>query len=120
MQLYVDGLKEYKAEHGDFIGSKFIYAPIKVAQNTTVQSYFETVKRLHAKYPDFLAGFDLVGQEDTAPSVVSYAQGLLNLPETIKFFIHAGETNWYGSVDENLVSTFHSFSLLSPFLIRLL
>lgn len=111
MQLYVDGLDEYKAGNPDFIGSKFIYAPLKAAPNSTVQTYFEIVQRLHEKFPDFLAGFDLVGQEDSAPSIIDFAENLLKLPEDIKFFLHAGETNWYGSVDENLVNILYSILL---------
>lgn len=106
MQLYVDGLNEYKAENPDFIGSKFIYAPSKAVSESESQTYFEIVRRLHKQFPDFLAGFDLVGQEDSAPDIVDFARNLLKLPEDIKFFLHAGETNWYGSVDDNLVNIF--------------
>lgn len=61
------------------------------------------MRRLHAKFPEFLAGFDLVGQEDVAPGLISFAEQILKLPSDLKFFFHAGETNWFGSVDENLV-----------------
>lgn len=41
--------------------------------------------------------------QDIAPSLLSYIQHILNMPNDIKLFFHAGETNWYGSIDENLV-----------------
>lgn len=63
------------------------------------------MRKLHNKFPNFVAGFDLVGQEDGSPQLINYAENLLNLPEDIQLFLHAGETNWYGSIDENLVST---------------
>lgn len=103
MAIYVEALDEFKRENPSFIGSKFIYAPIKQVSNETAANYFDVVLRLHAKFPHFLAGFDLVGQEDTAPGLVSFAQHILQLPADINFFFHAGETNWFGSVDENLV-----------------
>lgn len=103
MQIYYDALNEFKEEHPDFIGSKFIYAPIKAVPNDTALEYFNDVRKLHSKFPDFLAGFDLVGQEDTSPKISDFAENLLALPEDIHFFLHAGETNWYGSIDENLV-----------------
>lgn len=50
-----------------------------------------------------MMGFDLVGREDVSPGLDKYAERLLQLPDEIKFFFHAGETTWFGSVDENLV-----------------
>lgn len=59
---------------------------------------------LQEKYPDFLAGFDLVGQEDLGRPLSDFVEQLLQVPDTIDFYFHAGETNWYGSsVDENLI-----------------
>lgn len=104
MQLYYDALQEFKQEYPDFIGSKFIYAPLKIAPDNVVEKYFQTVVKLNEAFPDFLAGFDLVGQEDVSPSITRFAERALKLPENITFFFHAGETNWFGSVDENLVS----------------
>lgn len=103
MAIYIEALDEFKRENPSFIGSKFIYAPIKSVPNKTATTYFDIVRRLHTKFPQFLAGFDLVGQEDTAPGLVSFAEHILQLPDDIRFFFHAGETNWFGSVDENLV-----------------
>lgn len=104
VEIYVEALNEFKHENPSFIGSKFIYAPLKQVSNETAANYFDVILRLHAKFPHFLAGFDLVGQEDTAPGLVAFAEHILQLPDDINFFFHAGETNWFGSVDENLVT----------------
>lgn len=80
-----------------------IYAPIK----RKVGDCAELVKiamQLKKKFPDFMVGFDLVGQEDTAPMLVNYAEHILKLPSDMQLFFHAGETNWFGSIDENLVN----------------
>lgn len=103
VQMYVDVLKEFKEENPEFIGSKFIYAPLKAVPDTVFEEYMLTMVKLHETYPDFVAGFDLVGQEDTSRKLFSFAELLLNLPENIKYFFHAGETNWFGSIDENMV-----------------
>lgn len=51
-----------------------------------------------------MIGFDLVGQEDVGHPLSKFAEQLLKLPSHIKFFFHAGATNWYGShVDQNLI-----------------
>lgn len=106
LQVYVDVLEEFKRKNPMFIGSKIIYAPKKMKANQNITHYFKTIRELRVQFPHFLAGFDLVGQEDTAPGLVWYAEHILNLPDDIKFFFHAGETNWFGSIDENLVIDF--------------
>lgn len=103
MEIYIEALNEFMQENPSFIGSKFIYAPIKQMPNQTVATYFDIVRRLHSKFPNFLAGFDLVGQEDISPGLISFAEQILQLPDDIKLFFHAGETTWFGSTDENLV-----------------
>lgn len=62
-----------------------------------------------AKFPGFVAGFDLVGQEDVGRRLLEYAEAIMTLPKEMKLFFHAGETNWNGMTDDNLVST-HSDS----------
>lgn len=59
---------------------------------------------MQTKFPDFVIGFDLVGQEDRGRPLIDFADQILTLPPTIKFFFHAGETNWSGQTDDNLVS----------------
>lgn len=55
------------------------------------------------EFPDFMIGFDLVGQEELGRPLIDFVDSLLKMPEQIKFFFHAGETNWFGSaIDENL------------------
>lgn len=63
-QIYVDVLKEFKSSHLDFVGAKFIYAPIRAANDETFNSYLPIMLKLQKNFPDFIAGFDLVGQED--------------------------------------------------------
>lgn len=104
--IYVEALEEFKSENPGFIGSKVIYAPIKNVPNATAQGYFPVIPRLHARFPNFFAGFDLVGQEDPSPMLINFVENLLQVPKEINFYMHAGETNWFGSIDENLVS-FH-------------
>lgn len=107
LSLLIDALDEFKSENPSFIGSRVIYAPNKGVTNETAATYFQIVRRLHAKFPQYMVGFDLVGQEDTAPTLMAFAEHILQLPDDIKFFFHAGETNWFGKTDENLVIDLH-------------
>lgn len=103
LKVYIEASDEFKSENPSFIGAKFIYSGGKRGSNETTARYFETIRRLHAKFPEFVAGFDLSGQEDKAFPLVTFAERILQLPKDIKLFFHAGETNWYGSTDENVV-----------------
>lgn len=160
---------EFKVTHPSFIGIKLIYAQSKVKTNDQITLYFNNFLRLREKFPQYVVGFDLVGQEviystnwkamhetqlyyvdtlfkrfhgrhhihfislvdtvyhettltkcqcdffvlisfqDTAPRLFSYLQQFSKIPNPMKlYFLHAGETNWFGSVDENLVmAIFH-------------
>lgn len=103
IQVYVDAIKEFKRDYPLFIGAKLIYSKSKLISNEKMQTYFERAGQLYAKYPQLVVGFDLVGQEDKPNPLMSYAEQILNLPDGLKLYLHAGETNWFGSVDENLV-----------------
>ncbi|XP_063702223.1 adenosine deaminase AGSA-like [Culicoides brevitarsis] len=102
--MYVEVLEKFKAENPGFVGSKFIYAPLRFADNAVFERYLQTYRALKAKFPDFIAGFDLVGQEDTAFPLKGFADHWLKDGHGIPCIFHAGETNWNGmDTDENLV-----------------
>lgn len=52
-----------------------------------------------------IAGFDLVGQEEMGRPLIDMVPKLLAMQQKgVRFYFHAGETNWFGStVDENLL-----------------
>lgn len=59
---------------------------------------------LQKKYPNFLVGFDLVGQEDLGKTLNSYVKKLKEISQNGRFFFHAGETNWFNTeADVNLI-----------------
>lgn len=50
-------------------------------------------------FPEYFAGFDLVGQEDKGTPLLGFIPQLLNAAEKgIKFFFHSGETGMYCAV----------------------
>lgn len=106
VELYVNVLEKFMEKYGQvFIGSKFIYAPNRHVGEGQLKEYLKILLRLRKKYPNFVVGFDLVGQEDRGQPLKEFAHDLLTLPSDINFFFHSGETNWNGmSTDENLVS----------------
>ena len=98
--------------------------PIREVNDETFSTYLPIMLKLQKNFPEFVAGFDLVGQEDrgnlkehsfliinnkllenfVGRPLIDFAEKLLKYPENINFFFHAGESNWMGtSSDENLV-----------------
>ena len=65
----------------------------------TVSQYFLDVAELQQAFPDFIVGFDLVGQEDLGEPLINFLKEILAGMEAnpeLEVFFHAGETNWLG------------------------
>jgi len=100
-------MDRFMRDHPDFIGVKFIYAPRRSVDHKQVDYYLNMLAQLKERYPDLVAGFDLVGQEDKGKSLTEFANKLNTVHPRIPFFFHAGETNWNGvSTDLNLFDAF--------------
>jgi len=102
---YKDTVEQFKRANPDFQGCKFIFAPQRDVDISTVWQHAALARPLMELYPDFVAGFDLVGQEDKGKPLLSFIEPLLNISaQGVPFFFHAGETNWYGEpTDLNLL-----------------
>ncbi|XP_055617009.1 adenosine deaminase 2-like [Toxorhynchites rutilus septentrionalis] len=104
VQIYVDETERFMKNYPNFLGAKFVYAPLRFAGDDVFRGVINTLKSLHEKFPKFVAGFDLVGQEDKRIPLLEFVPELLKLPESIQFFFHAGETNWFGmEPDSNMI-----------------
>ncbi|XP_059048961.1 adenosine deaminase AGSA-like [Achroia grisella] len=102
-QSYKDVSDKFVIDYPDFYGVKLIYSPLRLVDYSTVKSYIEIAKNIDNKIPGFLAGFDLVGQEDLGAPIKYFLPQLVEAGKYLKFFFHAGETNWNGmSPDENI------------------
>ena len=53
---------------------------------------------LSREMPEFVIGYDLVGQEDLGRPLLDFADLLIEVRNKtgLKYFFHAGETNWQG------------------------
>ncbi|XP_017843620.2 adenosine deaminase 2 isoform X1 [Drosophila busckii] len=104
VRIYVETLAKFKAANPDFIGSRMIYAPLRNVKPEGIEDYIKILLQVKQAYPEFVAGFDLVGQEELGRPLSDFIDQLLQIPQDIDFYFHAGETNWFGSsVDENLI-----------------
>lgn len=91
----------------DFHGARMIYIKTRNSKQDDMVAAVNKAILMKKKYPEIMAGFDLVGQEDTGYSLIHYLDALLiprNTGADLPYYFHAGETNWEGSsVDYNLV-----------------
>lgn len=72
-----------------------------------MDDYLQTMAKLTELFPNSVAGFDLVGQEDKGQPLIEFAGKLDTVSPGIKFFFHAGETKWNGQpTDLNLFDAF--------------
>ncbi|XP_026534468.1 adenosine deaminase 2 [Notechis scutatus] len=99
--------KQFVNSHPDFVGVKLIYTTLRKQSVSQIEEAILTAIELRTKFPDTVAGFDLVGWEDGGYSLWELRKAL-RLPETkgvkLPYFFHAGETDWEGtSVDNNLL-----------------
>ncbi|XP_026760455.2 adenosine deaminase 2-like [Galleria mellonella] len=102
-QSYKNVLDRFLVDYPDFYGAKLIYAPLRMVDASTVKNYIEIAKEIDYTIPGFLAGFDLVGQEDLGAPTKEFLEELVEGRKYLQYFFHAGETNWNGmSTDENL------------------
>jgi hypothetical protein len=76
---------------------------VRAVDAQTVDHHLETMAQLKRIYPEFVVGFDLVGQEDKGKPLIELVDKLNAVDPNIRFFFHAGETNWNGEwTDLNL------------------
>ncbi|GAB7364600.1 hypothetical protein MBLNU230_g5405t1 [Neophaeotheca triangularis] len=126
LQEEINAFKDSEEGKG-FWGARLIWTAIRAfPQRKVVESMDECIE-LKLQFPDLIAGFDLVGQEDAGRSLVEMTPELFWFKKQcaqegvdIPFYFHAGETLGDGdSVDENLFDAIllgtrrigHGFSL---------
>ncbi|XP_059040320.1 adenosine deaminase 2 isoform X1 [Mustela lutreola] len=97
----------FAKKHPGFIGIKLIYSDRRLKNVSFIMKSVQTAMMLRATFPRMVAGFDLVGREDTGHTLYDYRKALM-IPTLqgikLPYFFHAGETDWQGtSIDRNLL-----------------
>lgn len=95
---------DFKRDHQNFLGVKIIVTTPRNVDNSSIESRMQKFIELHKKYPNFVIGFDMVGQEDTGKPLSAYVHKLTEISQNGRFYFHAGETNWFNTdADVNLI-----------------
>ncbi|XP_006891443.1 PREDICTED: adenosine deaminase CECR1 [Elephantulus edwardii] len=107
VKTYKEVAEQFAKDHPEFLGLKLIYSDHRSKAARLIKDSIRTAMALRTDFPTMVAGFDLVGREDTGHTLYDYKDVLL-IPtmEGVKlpYFLHAGETDWQGtSIDYNLL-----------------
>ncbi|XP_061108034.1 adenosine deaminase 2-A-like [Conger conger] len=107
LEAYRDVARQFVTEHPDFLGARIIFTVHRGLNLSEAEAVVEEAMQLQKKFPEVMAGFDMVGREDRGRPLW-YFREALSLPAergvTLPYFFHAGETDWEGrDVDENLL-----------------
>ncbi|XP_051640925.1 adenosine deaminase 2 isoform X2 [Manacus candei] len=104
---YREVTRQFVKEHPDFVGAKIIFTAHRMLNVSQIKEAIVTAMALRAQFPDTLAGFDLVGDEDEGHSLWDLKDALTipySMGVSLPYFFHAGETDWQGtSVDNNVL-----------------
>ncbi|XP_070686609.1 adenosine deaminase 2-A isoform X2 [Pempheris klunzingeri] len=124
LKTYQEITRQFTAEHPDFFGARIIFTVHRGVNMSVMTGVVEKAMKLQRDFSDIMAGFDLVGREDSGRPLW-YFRDALSLPvekgATLPFFFHAGETDLEGTeVDQNLLDALllntsrigHGFALL--------
>ncbi|XP_054552552.1 adenosine deaminase 2 isoform X2 [Talpa occidentalis] len=107
VRTYKEVASMFMKKHPEFIGIKIIYSEHRFKNVSFIMESVQAALELRTMFPRTVAGFDLVGREDTGYSLYAYKEALL-IPVSrgvkLPYFFHAGETDWQGtSIDRNLL-----------------
>lgn len=107
LRNYQEVSRGFKATHPDFFGVRVIFTIHRGVNASMMTAAVEEAMKLQKGFPDIMAGFDMVGREDSGKPLWDFREAL-SLPAErgvqLPFFFHAGETNLQGTdVDQNLL-----------------
>ena len=80
-----------------FMGVKLIYSQYRLVSSDVLDASLKEAFDLIQQFPDFVIGYDLVGQEDSGHTLRYFAPQLVEYVGKMDFYFHAGETDLWGS-----------------------
>lgn len=104
LNLYQEITENFKKDHPDFYGIKFILTSHRDLDTVLVRQNLNLTRQIKKEMPEMYAGFDLVGREDSGKTLLDRLPELAEMKNEINYYFHAGETVRYGTTsDENLI-----------------
>ncbi|XP_073337108.1 adenosine deaminase 2-A [Pagrus major] len=107
LKTFQEVTKKFKADHPDFLGARIIISEHRALGVPAVKAAVKEAIQLQKDFPDVVAGFDLVGREDSGRNLWYFREALslpADLGVSLPYFFHAGETDNEGTdVDQNIL-----------------
>ncbi|XP_029019877.1 adenosine deaminase 2-A isoform X2 [Betta splendens] len=107
LKTFQEVTKKFTADHPDFLGARVIVSVHRALSVSEVKAAVKEAIQLQKEFPDVVAGFDLVGREDSGRTLWYFREALslpAELGATLPYFFHAGETDTEGTdVDQNIL-----------------
>ena len=89
------------------LGVKLIYSCHRHADKKTIMKELRQALKLRRKYPDFIIGFDLVGEEDKGYDYLYFIDNFIEITKEeeklnidLPYYFHSGESDWFS--DNNM------------------
>mmetsp|Transcript_16096 Transcript_16096/g.18225 ORF Transcript_16096/g.18225 Transcript_16096/m.18225 type:complete len:474 (+) Transcript_16096:42-1463(+) len=127
LQAFQDTVTLFRKENPSFIGAKVICCGLKFESPENIREQVILTSQLMKQFPDSVAGFDLVGEEDSLRPIHDYIEPLLLCKDLgIPLLLHAGETlktcmatQMYDAIAIGAERMGHGFDLINhPSLVR--
>ena len=100
VKAFKETVDAFKAEHPKFVGAKLVALDLKFTEPEEVFANVQRLGRLMKKYPQYLAGYDLAGDENALRPMSDYVDALergcaacAKFGVRVPLMVHAGETN---------------------------
>ncbi|XP_032361417.1 adenosine deaminase 2-A [Etheostoma spectabile] len=107
LKTFQEVTRKFITDHLDFLGARVIISVHRALSVSEVKAAVKEAIQLQKDFPDVVAGFDMVGREDSGRSLWYFREALsmpAELGVTLPYFFHAGETDDEGTnVDQNIL-----------------
>ncbi|XP_071383151.1 adenosine deaminase 2-A [Centroberyx affinis] len=107
LKTFQEVTQKFVADHTDFLGARIIISVHRALGVSEVKTAVKEAIQMQRDFPEVVAGFDLVGREDSGRTLWYFREALslpADLGVTLPYFFHAGETDEEGTdVDQNIL-----------------
>ncbi|XP_006781229.1 adenosine deaminase 2-A [Neolamprologus brichardi] len=107
LKTFQEVTKKFIGDHPDFLGARIIISVHRALTISEVKAAVKEAIQLQKDFPDVIAGFDMVGREDSGKSLWFFREALslpAELGVRLPYFFHAGETDDEGTdTDQNIL-----------------
>ncbi|XP_008398720.1 adenosine deaminase CECR1-A isoform X1 [Poecilia reticulata] len=107
LKMFQEVTSKFKRNYPEFFGARIIISVHRALGISEVRAAVTEAIQLKKDFPDVVAGFDMVGRENSGRTLWYFREALslpAELGASLPYFFHAGETDDEGTdVDQNIL-----------------